>query len=175
MHCETPSGGPESERLGRKPRAARGLFGALIGALALLSWSAGAVAADAVYHTDQLELRPVGSAAGSGFVVNIHPNGPVVFASERYALRDAEANASYTVWLIIDAQGVACDFDGLAIPMKADLQTNAAGNGTSPADFFFRPEGIPPCLRDTSFPIHWEATLNGTVTHTTDVTTVTLD
>ena len=59
--------------------------------------------------------------------------------------------------------------------MKAELQTNAAGNGTSPADFYFAPGGIPPCLRDTSFPIHWEVTLEGVLTHETDLTTVTLD
>jgi hypothetical protein len=175
MHCETPSGGPESERLGHKPKAARGILVALIGALVLVGTSVSAVSADAVYHTEQLELAPVAGAAGSGFVVNIHPNGPVVFASERYALRGAEPNASYTIWLIVDALALACDFDGLAIPMKADLQTNAVGNGTSPADFFFRPEGIPPCLRDASFPIHWEATLGGALTHITDVTMVTLD
>lgn len=174
MECDTPSGGPESERLGGKRPAAAAVL-ALIGAVLLVGLSAGSVAADAVYHTERLDMRSVGGAAGSGFVVNIHPNGPIVFASERYALRGAESNASYTVWLMIDARAQACDFDGLAIPMKADLRTNAAGNGTSPADFFFRPEGIPPCLRDASFPIHWEVTLDGTLTHTTDLTTVTLD
>lgn len=175
MHCDTPSRGPESERLGGTPSRLRGTLSALIGALMLLAASAGMVSADAVYHSDRLELHPVGGAAGTGLVVNIHPNGPVVFATERYGLRGAEANASYTVWLMIDASDLACDFEGLAIPMKAELQTNAAGNGTSPADFFFRPEGIPPCLRNASFPIHWEVTLDGTLTHTTDVTIVTLD
>jgi hypothetical protein len=171
MHCDAPSGGPESERLGGK----RAVLAALIGALMLVGLSAGTVAADAVYHTERLALNPVGGAAGTGLVVNIHPNGPIVFASERYGLRGAEPNASYTVWLVIDAQALACDFDSLTIPMKADLRTNGAGNGTSPADFFFRPEGIPPCLRDASFPIHWQVTLDGTITHRTDVTTVTLD
>lgn len=175
MYCDTPSGGPESERIGGKRSGAGPLFRALIGSLVLVGLSAGTVLADAVYHTERLELNPVGGAAGSGLVVNIHPNGPIVFASERYGLRGAEANASYTVWLIIDAAALDCEFDGLAIPMRADLSTNAAGNGTAPADFFFRPEGIPPCLRGATFPIHWEVTLDGTLTHTTDVTTVTLD
>lgn len=175
MRCDTPSGGPESERLGGKGLAPGRVSRALIGALLLVGLSAGTVAADAVYHTERLELHPVAGAAGSGLVVNIHPNGPIVFASERYGLRGAESNESYTVWLIIDASALDCDFNGLAIPMKADLRTNAAGNATSPADFFFRPEGIPPCLRDASFPIHWQVTLDGVVTHTTDLTTVTLD
>ena len=149
---------------------------ALIGALVLTVASVGTVAADAVYHTERLALEPVGDAAGSGMVVNIHPNGPTVFATERYGLRGAEPNATYTIWLVIDASDLACDFDSLAIPMAAALETNAVGNGTTPADFYFRPEGIPACLRNASFPIHWQATLpDGTVTHTTDATIVTLD
>ena len=136
---------------------------------------AGPVSADSVYHTEQLALEPVDRALGDGMVVNIHPNGPKVFAAERYALRNAEANASYTIWLIIDANRLRCDFAGLQIPMASALETNAMGNGTTPADFFFAPEGIPPCLRDASFPIHWEATLRGTRTHITEWTTVTLD
>jgi hypothetical protein len=145
-------------------------------ALLCLALSPGLAAADSVYHTERLALEPVGGARGTGMVVNIHPNGPVVFASERYALRDAEPNASFTVWLLIDASEVAaCDFPGLIIPMKADLRTNERGNGTSPAAFYFSPGGIPPCLRNRSFPIHWEVTLAGVLTHQTDSTIVTLD
>ena len=149
---------------------------AISAALLCLALSPGLTLADSVYHTERLALEPVGGAQGTGMVVNIHPNGPMVFASERYALRDAEPNASYTVWLVIDATDLTgCDFPGLTIEMKADLQTNAAGNGTSPADFYFQPGGIPPCLRDMSFPIHWEVTLDGVLTHATDSTIVTLD
>ena len=147
----------------------------LIGAILMSSIFVGGVAADSVYHTERLILEPVGDATGSGFVVNIHPNGPVVFAQERYALRGAEPNTSYTVWLQIDATGVACDFDGLTIQMKADLRTNGAGNATSPADFFFQPGGIPPCLRNASFPIHWDVTDGETLAYQTDSTIVTLD
>ena len=148
---------------------------ALVASVALSALSVGAVTADAVYHTERLALEPVGGAAGSGMVVNIHPNGPEVFAAERYALRGAEPNASYTVSLIVDASDLDCDFESLTIVMKADLRTNAAGNGTSPADFFFTPGGVPPCLRNATFPIHWEVTLGGVLTHMTDSTIVTLD
>lgn len=136
---------------------------------------AGPVAADAVYHTERLALAAVGEAAGTGFVVNIHPNGPLHFAQERYALRDAEPNTTYSVSLIIDASALACPFPGLEIVMKAELTTNAAGNATAPADFFFTPGGIPPCLRNASFPIHWAVTLDGVLTHQTADTMVMLD
>jgi hypothetical protein len=148
-------------------------------AMLCLALAAGPATADSVYHTQRLILEPVGDAPGSGMVVNIHPNGPVVFATERYGLRVAEPNSRYTVWLVIDASQLdECKEDGvtiLTIAMKADLQTNVAGNGTSPADFFFHPGDIPPCLRNESFPIHWEVTLEGSLTHVTESTTVTLD
>jgi hypothetical protein len=42
---------------------------------------------DAVYHSQHIALRPVGSAPlRSGFVENIHTNGPTVYAMQRYAL-----------------------------------------------------------------------------------------
>lgn len=134
----------------------------------------GTASADRVYHTQRLALEAVGGAAGSGFVVNIHPNGPLNFAQERYGLRGAEPGASYQVFLVVDASAIP-NCGSLRISMAADLQTNAAGNGTTPADFVFRPGGVPPCLRNTSFPIHWEVELGGTVTHQTDVIVVTLD
>lgn len=136
---------------------------------------AGPVGADAAYHTEYLALESVNGAAGSGFVVNIHPNGPLVFAQERYALRGAVPGETYSVFLIIDASALDCPFEGLEILMKAELTTNLVGNATSPADFYFTPDAIPPCLRNASFPIHWEVVLEGVVTHQTATTIVTLD
>ena len=135
----------------------------------------GTVAADAVYHTQRLTLAPLAGASGTGFVVNIHPNGPLHFAQERYALRGAEPNTSYSVFLIVDASALDCPFPGLEILMRADLATNTAGNATAPADFFFTPEAIPPCLHNASFPIHWEVRLTDVLTHQTATITVTLD
>ena len=137
--------------------------------------NAGAVSADSVYHSERLALTAVDGAAGTGMVVNVHPNGPRNFAQERYSLSGADAHSTYSVWLVIDASALACDFESLTIAMKAELRTNAAGNGTSPADFVFRPEGIPPCLRNASFPIHWDVTQDNELTHQTESITVTLD
>ena len=142
---------------------------------ALLALSATSVAADAVYHTDRIAIQSVGGASGSGSVINIHPNGPKVFASERYMLRGAEPNATYQVWLIVDAAELDCLFTDLSILMAAAVTTNAAGNATTPADFYFTPGAVPLCLRGQSFPIHWEVTLDGQLTHQTDLITVTLD
>ncbi len=45
-------------------------------------------AADAVYHSQHIALNPIGGAPlRSGFVENIHADGPQVYAHELYVLR----------------------------------------------------------------------------------------
>ncbi len=51
-------------------------------------------AADAVYHSEHLDLAPVGSAPlRSGFVQNIKAEGPNVYAHEVFVLNGAVPNA----------------------------------------------------------------------------------
>ena len=65
----------------------------LLVAVAAALVSAQSAAADAVYHSEHMRLSPVGGAPlKSGFVQNIHPNGPNVYARERYVLNGALAN-----------------------------------------------------------------------------------
>lgn len=149
----------------------RRLISILIAAMAL-TLAAGPVAADAVYHTERLALVAEPDAEGTGFVVNIHPNGPKVYALERYALRNAEPKTTYHVTLVIDDAVALCGVE-IAIPMASGT-TNAAGNVTMQG-MVLRPEAIPPCLRGETFAIHWEVRLtDGTLTHTAS-TVVTLD
>ena len=49
---------------------------------------AAAASADSAYHTERLELRGLNGAPGGGMVVNVHPNGPTVYAHEIYVLRE---------------------------------------------------------------------------------------
>ena len=93
-------------------------------------------AADRVYHTDRLELKGVGGAPGGGAVVNIHPNGPNVFAHEIYTLKHA-APGQYQVSLNVFPASLNCTGSSLALP-TATLTTNAIGNGR--ADVKFTPE-----------------------------------
>lgn len=148
----------------------RRLISILIAAMAL-TFAAGPVAADSVYHSERLALVAETGAAGSGFVVNIHPNGPQVFALERYALRDAQPNATYEVTLVIDDAAALCGF-AIEIPMASGT-TNAAGNLTLQG-MVLRPGGIPTCLRGETFSIHWEVWSGGVKTHTAS-TVVELD
>lgn len=137
-----------------------------------LAMSAGPVAADQVYHTERLALVPVGSAAGSGMVVNIHPNGPQRYAIEQYQLRHADPRSTYQVWLHLYLGSDDCDAAPFPSLPTAEIRTNARGNGTG--QLVLTPEDVAG-LRGMSFPISWSVTLDGTTTHVTDCTIVTLD
>lgn len=143
----------------------------LLGSTLILAVAAGPVAADAAYRTERLELVPESGAQGAGFVVNIHPNGPRVFALERYALRGALARTTYNVTLVIDGAQALCGFP-IQIPMASGT-TNAAGNLTIQG-MVLHPAGIPDCLRHQTFAIHWEVRSGGVLTHTA-ATIVALD
>jgi hypothetical protein len=126
-------------------------------------------AADQVYHTERLELKGVGGAPGGGAVVNIHPNGPNVYAHEIYTLSHA-APGEYQVTLnIFSGSSLNCTGSSLAVP-TATLTTNAIGNGR--AEVKFTPEAVA-AFRHKTFSISW--TVAGPATYVTDCTVVTLD
>ena len=76
------------------------LLAAALAALALVPAAAG----DAVYHSQHVTLIPVAAnEVGSGFVENIHANGPNVYAHEQYALKGALPSTDYVVWIHVSA------------------------------------------------------------------------
>jgi hypothetical protein len=145
-------------------RGILGLVAAALGAAAL----AGTAAADAVYHTERLELAGLAGAPGGGMVVNAHPNGPNVYAHEIYTLRHA-VPGSYQVSLNIFPTSLDCTGMALALP-TATLETNARGNGR--ADVKFTPADVAG-LRGMTFSISW--TVAGPATYVTGCTVVVLD
>jgi hypothetical protein len=144
-------------------------------ALALLSGGTTSVRADAVYHTERLTLNPVGGASGTGMVVNIHPNGPEVYAIEQYQLSGAEPGETYLVWLHLYIGAEDCADDPVGSLNTAQIETNVAGNGTG--QLVLTPEDIAAAglQAGMSFPISWTVTQDGVTTHATDCTIVTLD
>jgi hypothetical protein len=130
-----------------------------------------AALADAVYQSSHIALMPVGSAPlQSGFVENIHPNGPNVFAHEEYVLKGAMPNTSYTVTIHVFA-GPGCtntlfDLD------TATLTTNPAGNGT--AEKVFTPADIDGLANSTIY-AYWTVSTGGSVTYMTACQTIELD
>jgi hypothetical protein len=140
-----------------------------VGAMLLLP---GTAAGDAVYHSQHVDLHPVaGAPLHSGFVENIHPNGPNVFAHEIYVLNGAERNNTYQVTLFIFSS-TTCDPGSLLAAIEtAQIETNGSGNGV--ADFFISPDAIGG-LHGATVGVSWTVT-SATSSYETRCTTVTLD
>jgi hypothetical protein len=134
---------------------------------------AGPVSADSLYHTERLALVPVAGSPGHGMVVNIHPNGPNVFARELYSLKGAGPDQSYQIHLRIWPDNLSCSGTPTLDLSTAVVETNVRGNGT--AAFVLRPGDVPGFLRDSQFSINWIAEQTGTTRYATDCTVVTLD
>ncbi len=146
------------------------LLVAAAGSMLLLSNTA---AGDAVYHSQHVVLHPVGGAPlRSGFVENIHPNGPQVYAHEVYVLNGAQPSTSYQVVLLLFPFSTTCAGSPAAIP-TALLTTNGSGNGKAQA--FFRPADLPPALRGGSHGLIWQLSTGGMVVYETSCSPVTLD
>jgi len=147
----------------------RGVLAVVLGlAAAAGATFATTASADPVYHTERLELSGVGGAPGGGMVVNIHANGPNVYAHEVYVLRHA-VPGTYQVSLTLHPTSLDCTGPGMELP-TATIETNAEGNGR--ADVKFTPADVGG-LRGTTVSISWSVT--GPATYVTDCTVVTLD
>lgn len=133
-------------------------------AVAALASTAGA---DAVYHSERLEFTGGGSDF-HGQVVNIHPNGPVNGALERYQVIGADADKDYAVWIqTCDGGSVFTDF-----LMTTTLTTNKHGNGHAKAGF--TAEDLEP-FSGAVISIRWALKDSGAIEYTTSCTTVTID
>jgi hypothetical protein len=123
------------------PRTALVLATAAVAVAAL----APLAAADAVYHSEHLDLVPVGNAPlRSGFVQNIKAEGPTIYAHEVFVLNGAVPSATYTVRRNFFFQNPACGDDADFQSPVAQLTTNAAGNATG--DLIVIPAAIPAFL-----------------------------
>jgi hypothetical protein len=151
----------------------------LVGTLVLSLLQVPLAIADRVYHSERLDfwLTAEGEAAGhpelrSGHVVNIHPNGPVNGALERYMINGAAANANYQVVILAFADLGCAGDPTLAIP-TALLETNSQGNAHGRGRFS-RAELDP--FSGAVIGVYW--TLedeNGEVAYQTDCTVVSID
>ena len=129
--------------------------------------------ADQVYHTERLELKPVDDAPlRSGFVVNIHSNGPINYAHEVYELNGAAANTSYQVVLNAYLGSTLCEGTADLVLPTAIVTTNIGGNGK--ADFFLPPEGVAG-LNGLVIGVQWQVWNGATLDYQTRCTQVTLD
>lgn len=138
------------------------------------------VLADQLFHSVRLsiDLTPDGAAAGhpalrSGHVVDIHPNGPINGAHERYQLIGAKPNTAYHIVLRVFTGSCAGPADPGFDPLPTvTLTTNKQGNAQGKFDF----PASAPLPTPVFFGVRW--TLiddDGVVAYDTDCITVGLD
>jgi hypothetical protein len=134
---------------------------------ALILGTAATAAADADYHSERLELTGAADPDFHGQVVNIHPNGPVNGALERYQVAGATPTTSYDVWIQSCTAGGFEDFIQTAV-----LVTDAHGNGQAQAAF--TAEDLEP-FSGSTISIRWALKSGDAIVYTTPCTTVSID
>ncbi|MCB8984876.1 MAG: hypothetical protein H6659_13685 [Ardenticatenaceae bacterium] len=132
--------------------------------------------ADGVYHSDHVEYHPVGAQPlRSGFVQNIHPNGPQMYAIERHTLNGAVPNTEYFIQALIYIPDTGCT-DGLVpFPIDYSLSTNGVGNGTTLTTL---PPEAAEGLAGLTINVRWQLLVgapDGPVAYETECAVITLD
>ncbi|MGE0826766.1 MAG: hypothetical protein AB7G75_31310 [Candidatus Binatia bacterium] len=148
----------------------------LVGSFILSLLLPGFVGADKVYHSERLDfwLTEAGDLAGhpelrSGHVVNIHPNGPVNGALERYMINGAKPDTSYQVVILVSEIGCVGEPTRFSTAL---LETNRKGNaqgkaGFSPADLAG--------FSGQTFGVRWILEAGNVAAYETDCTIVSVD
>jgi hypothetical protein len=106
------------------------LVGLAMAAIVVLMAAAPA-AADRAHHTTRSVFHTVGGAPlRSGFIANIHANGPNIFAHEVYTLNGAMPTTTFQVVAHVYFDDLSCGgAPNVSLPI-GDLTTNRAGNAT---------------------------------------------
>lgn len=131
------------------------------------------VSADGVYHTERLNLEAVGGTPlRSGSVINIHANGPNIYAREMYELNGALANTSYQVVLNLYLSNTTCSGAADLVLPTAVVTTNISGNGI--AAHVFTPEDAAG-LKGLTVGAQWQVLNSTTLDYETRCTVITLD
>jgi len=128
--------------------------------------------ADQAFHSQRIPLSAVtGAPLKSGAVIDIHAEGPMIYAQERYVVVGAEPETTYQVTLLIYTDP-ACS--ALLFPITtATMTTNAAGNAQGKATFYPQDvEGLP----RTTYYLTWQISMQGgAVTYSTGCIPVMVD
>ncbi|MGY1618118.1 hypothetical protein ACI797_15365 [Geodermatophilus sp. SYSU D00691] len=129
--------------------------------------------ADQTFTTTRYPLFPVGGAPlQQGAVVDIHAEGPQIYAQERYHLSGALPSTEYVVTLNIYLDPSCTDF--VAALETDTLLTNPAGNANGSATF--TPADAAPLAQvQSEYGIVWEVSGPTGVAYTTGCQVVPLD
>ena len=141
----------------------------VIAALAVVPVAAG----DGIYHSQHIPFSPVATGeSGSGFVENIHANGPNVFAHEQYVLKGASALTTYDVVIHVSSAADPTCSTPLLVATTATFTTNPAGNGS--AYHLFTPTDVGP-LHNSTIHVYWTLETAGAIAYTTSCQPAQLD
>jgi hypothetical protein len=141
--------------------------------LLVVGLTASPALADGTYHSAQIALTPVGNAAlRTGFVENIHVNGPNVFAHENYVVNGGIPNTDFQVEISVWVGNTACTGDPSFTLTTATLSTNVAGNGK--AQHVFSPDDASG-IRDTTDGAMWTLSANGAAIYASGCEVISLD
>ena len=142
----------------------RQALSAVVLALVALPLVASTAVADQFFHTSHADLMPIGSAPlQSGFVNDIHTQGPTIAAEERYQLNGAMPDTTYSVALHISIVDPTCT---VAVRPTTTFTTNASGNGE--AGFTFYQASPPPPPNPRVIYIRWVVSAGGVPQYETD-------
>lgn len=132
-----------------------------------------AAVADGVYHSQHVGWMPVAAGeSGTGFVENIHANGPNVFAHEQYVLRAGLSRTTYDVGIHVSSPADLTCAAPFLEATTATFTTNPAGNGT--AYHVFTPEDVAG-LHGLTVHVYWTLSTGGAVAYTTSCQSIQLD
>ena len=138
----------------------------IIVTIAILA-TGGAAAADGVYHSERLSFAGGADPAFHGQVVNVHANGPVNGALERYQVVRAEPSTDYEVWIQFCEDAEFTDFTQTAV-----LATDLRGNGHASASI--SAADLAP-FSGATVTIRWVLRVDAADVYATPCTTVTID
>lgn len=132
--------------------------------------AAAPVAADQVHHTTRSAFHAAGDAPlRSGFIANIHANGPNVFAHEVYALNGAMPDTTFQVVAHVYIDDLSCGGDPYVSLPIGEITTNRAGNATD--DIVLSLETANALgFRNGTGADRWEILLDGEVIYASDCT-----
>jgi hypothetical protein len=144
-------------------------------AAVLTSLSGTAAYADQQYPSQHYDLTPIsGAPLQNGFVENIHADGPIVFAHERYVLNGASPDSLYQVVLSIWTSNLTCSGSPTFQLHPAELQTNATGNAE--AGHTFSPQDVEQAgLLGHTVSATWQLWTSGSPSYETGCAVVPLD
>ncbi len=128
--------------------------------------------ADQVFHTTRYTLTSVVDGSAHGSVIDIHTQGPRIYAQERYLLSKVRPGQTYVMNLYAYSNPGCTDLV-VPIPGTATMTANAAGIAHGATTFLpAAVEGLP----RTTYHLRWQVTdSTGAVVYQTACVAVALD